>query len=690
MEEALEIMPDGHILPILLAMEDHYASIELSEMESNSEGSSFSTDLSEIPIVTAKMFLMNWFDTTTEEPIHEDIITEMQQWDLEPDISEAVMKTVLAWMAGDYTITKIGTEEITFLTGEASQVLDTIGAVLDLGLTGVEFTRAIYGIYRYFASLPKITLSSLSLKGLFKGIIDTCKSIEAVRVGKVGKVNSVIRWVGAVGDLLALGVAFYAFFEIAISQGWSDVGVTLGIWYFDFYLAYGLALIVIGSIPVVGWLIDLGIIISDLVGGWFGDLIDWIIGLFYDVYLRTEVDIQIESSSLTTDDYDSNGLTVGDRVDLIVNIVEKVWSTQYGTYANLLDSYIHTDMECDGTNVLDQDVDRFWLDTHFGMTFGDDSHWYDDELYELYFWAEPNQAMINFPWEIWINYDYKIYYQEEILGAIDIESQTDSGSSDPFTLYLDVLPGNFDDFLAWNSITPLDPDGDGLWTNSGEDPDGQQYDTDGDGLSDGFEVMFELNPTLSDSDGDGLSDFLELRLGTDPEDEDTDGDGLDDGIEYQGWEINFTYFEEQFTSQVSSDPTIVDTDGDGLGDEIEYEKGLNPRSQDTNGNGYTDSLYPTVTTDRVTSVDFNSARLYGHLDDLGTATSVIVSFEWGEELSGPYPNETSSQIANTTGVFAYDLYSMAPNTTYYFRAKAVGDATAYGIVKSFTTSITPT
>lgn len=34
-----------------------------------------------------------------------------------------------------------------------------------------------------------------------------------------------------------------------------------------------------------------------------------------------------------------------------------------------------------------------------------------------------------------------------------------------------------------------------------------QKDSDGDGLSDGFEALLGTDPALSDSDGDGLSDF---------------------------------------------------------------------------------------------------------------------------------------------------------------------------------------
>ncbi len=63
-----------------------------------------------------------------------------------------------------------------------------------------------------------------------------------------------------------------------------------------------------------------------------------------------------------------------------------------------------------------------------------------------------------------------------------------------------------------------------------------ETDSDGDGLSDLFEVTYGLDPTDPrdgdlDSDGDGLGNREEERRGTDPRNPDTDGDGRGDGDE---------------------------------------------------------------------------------------------------------------------------------------------------------------
>ena len=62
-------------------------------------------------------------------------------------------------------------------------------------------------------------------------------------------------------------------------------------------------------------------------------------------------------------------------------------------------------------------------------------------------------------------------------------------------------------------------------------------DTDGDGLSDGYEYSYGLNAVVHDSstdfDGDGLTNLQEFQLGTDPTNTDTDGDGIPDDQDAQ-------------------------------------------------------------------------------------------------------------------------------------------------------------
>jgi phosphodiesterase/alkaline phosphatase D-like protein len=96
---------------------------------------------------------------------------------------------------------------------------------------------------------------------------------------------------------------------------------------------------------------------------------------------------------------------------------------------------------------------------------------------------------------------------------------------------------------------------------------------------------------------------------------------------------------------------------------------------------------PVATTGNATNIKTTSATLRGSLVDLGSAANVSVSFEWG--LTPSYGNETTAEPKTETGKYSADLSGLAPNTTYHFRAKAVGDDIAYGADAQFTTDAVP-
>lgn len=122
----------------------------------------------------------------------------------------------------------------------------------------------------------------------------------------------------------------------------------------------------------------------------------------------------------------------------------------------------------------------------------------------------------------------------------DVDSNS-SGVADCCESHLVNPPYNMDpiDFL-------LDSDNDGLYDWEEVciyNTDPKFYDTDGDGLPDGWEVMHGLDPhdpsdAFEDPDGDGILNIFEFLLGTDPNVPnfldsavDADGDGIPDWIE---------------------------------------------------------------------------------------------------------------------------------------------------------------
>lgn len=191
---------------------------------------------------------------------------------------------------------------------------------------------------------------------------------------------------------------------------------------------------------------------------------------------------------------------------------------------------------------------------------------------------------------------------------IDGSAAVDMGSD----IKLDVLPGTLDEFysLTWGDFdVQRDHDSDGLLAKAhgGNDPDDTTWDTDGDGLSDYYEVMRSGRggadggvrplPVSFDTDGDGLDDGAEIRLGTFPNRRDSDGDGLDDGEEVfhfnasaDEWEGGWNYVATTvvtltgsvtetrvITALVTSDPLDNDTDDDKLNDLAERTLATHPR-----------------------------------------------------------------------------------------------------------------
>ena len=91
---------------------------------------------------------------------------------------------------------------------------------------------------------------------------------------------------------------------------------------------------------------------------------------------------------------------------------------------------------------------------------------------------------------------------------------------------------------------------------------------------------------------------------------------------------------------------------------------------------------PIIFTCSAIGVGTTKATLHGWLADLGTDPSILVSFGWDTVSNAgdptAYANWTVPQVKTRTGFFHTRIEGLTPGTTYYFRAKAVGDTTEYG------------
>lgn len=110
-------------------------------------------------------------------------------------------------------------------------------------------------------------------------------------------------------------------------------------------------------------------------------------------------------------------------------------------------------------------------------------------------------------------------------------------------------------------------------------------DTDGDGLFNYLEDVFETDKTEKDTDGDGLTDYEELYLfGYNPLEGDTDGDGISDYDEDED-EDGISNGEELSQGTL---PLDDDSDNDGLTDGEEAKFGTSPLNPNTHGKEITD------------------------------------------------------------------------------------------------------
>ena len=156
--------------------------------------------------------------------------------------------------------------------------------------------------------------------------------------------------------------------------------------------------------------------------------------------------------------------------------------------------------------------------------------------------------------------------------------------------------------------------------------DGGAVDTDGDGLTDGQEMVLGTDPNDADSDDDGLPDGREPNPSADtdrdgavnPRDPDSDGDGVLDGTE-AGVEAptpdtdpTAGHFVADADPASRTSPVVVDTDGGGVSDGVE----------DGNANGRVD---PGETDPRDPSDDVPPVDTDG--DGIGDAREMVLGLD---------------------------------------------------------------
>jgi hypothetical protein len=212
------------------------------------------------------------------------------------------------------------------------------------------------------------------------------------------------------------------------------------------------------------------------------------------------------------------------------------------------------------------------------------------------------------------------------MGSIILNHPMSSGVAQPPVVNPNAPPKMFFRVRGYPE-SDLDDDGDQLltWEEAllGTNPNSD--DSDNDGMDDGFEFIYQLNPlaaadAAADPDTDGLSNIWEYRLGLNPRLSDSDGDGITDPLEDRdedgltniselntystaptqpdtdddglsdGWEVLYGY-SALVNNETDADPynnLDADPDTDGLTNSAEDQIGTNPNNADTDGDGAND------------------------------------------------------------------------------------------------------
>jgi uncharacterized protein (TIGR02145 family) len=102
-----------------------------------------------------------------------------------------------------------------------------------------------------------------------------------------------------------------------------------------------------------------------------------------------------------------------------------------------------------------------------------------------------------------------------------------------------------------------------------------------------------------------------------------------------------------------------------------------------------DPTPPVLTTEGVTEITVNSAKLAGSVTDDGGADITVRGFCWATE-AGPTINDDKIAAGTGAGIFSASIAGLQPNTGYWVRAYAENSAgIAYGNEVSFYTDMAP-
>ncbi|MCG7845216.1 MAG: hypothetical protein MIO90_07290, partial [Methanomassiliicoccales archaeon] len=433
----------------ITALTDTSRCIEMSDAVMGIDGP-LVMDLVSTDLATSRLLKTSWYEDDDEQPmdLHE-IVQAMGSWELTLDELNVLTGLMASWCVGEVTLTHINSIPMEFDYPEGAFVSETVDTILSIGLGAidlllfqVELLTTAYAFAEAFAAVGNMVKTGVdSTWKLFK---QAFTSIRNSIQGTGTFMSRVSTAMNVIGIVIAVGISLYALFSIGFEMGWTAVGTGIAVTTAIFTLAYSLILIGIASLGPVGAIIAGLIAIVDVIGlllfgsTWGQEFLEWLIDVFTDTNIRSEVNLETIGTDTGLIDLDENGIDAGDRIWFKSWHYGNVTITSDGSSSDVLDSYIipHQTMSVPWYSWSTTGGNYTALET--ALTSNSKS-----TLYETEAWVEPGIGMVNFPVAVGLRADYKVYYDDcwWFFGWwCDRESYSDSQETRWTTLYFDVMP----------------------------------------------------------------------------------------------------------------------------------------------------------------------------------------------------------------------------------------------------------
>ncbi len=502
--------------PIILATQNSSTSIGLNEIVKDSSiayGGDFMIDLANSDPITVNTLKQNWYDTTQvplATPMNLDEVSLVIESGSGSEIEKDNAK-LFAFVASLGTISAAQSSGLNFAS--KSSAVSWIQQGYKLGYSvlwsAYDGVDTYLKVSKHFKNFWTHYEGAKSMKQLYQANREAgfaSRMIQKLSFGKIKPVTAakIIKWGGAV---MSVATAAYVFYAVSSASGWSASGITLGVIAGTAYLVHGVALTFISTFVPVGTVIAALLIFSDLIAwaitgeAWSDKAVKWLMNAVSKTTMP-KPGFNITAMKVSVADYDDNGLSVGDRVDIRFRATQtmrrgdkvtgyaydKLRSDLRGSYykpKSYFPKYAATGY-CE--NILNQErtLDSYWQcirnwntvwkfdPLHLNIDSGSQRYLVDSEyeydnnglkkirhIWDYGAWFEPKDADNTFKVTLFTRLNLKLKYGKCTAGVCSRETEEDSESLTK-ELEFDVMPSTLNDFVNWSILKPLDSDNDGL------------------------------------------------------------------------------------------------------------------------------------------------------------------------------------------------------------------------------------